>query len=189
MIYTEKEIAQLSEEELMDIISIILMNGQILYFDQVFSIDEESVILKNDERIYFSNDESKKSTIEKYKKYKMFTIIHDSRERVSTLKLAENHLEEMMNKKINKFDKMAQESTKLMTDTMIKSISNIKTFLIQEIDPSIKRLNNISIQLENELHSKLPEINRQISNIKTDELNIILDKLGNITKMLHEVVE
>ena len=188
-LYTEKEVLNMSREEIMNIISIKTADGNIIYFDQISNIDFDSVNLKNGESLPIISEGKYEELSELFVRYKMFCIMHDAKGNATSLQLAEDKFEKLMFKKIKEFENLTKASTDKMVNTVEDSIKNVEDTLIHAVTPAITLLNDTSKILNDTLKSTLLSVDEKIESMDSEELNKIIKKLSKISTLLAEVVE
>jgi uncharacterized coiled-coil protein SlyX len=187
-VYTTKEILKLSEDELLDIISVKTTDDIRIFFDQIVSIDPSQVVLSNAENISIFTYERYEELVALFARYKMFKIMHDPKEVFGELQKETNILKNDFETRLLKLEDTMASQIELFSTTLDNKIDRMEKNILINISPAIDKLNNTSDEILKELSQSLVKVQSKIESIDTQSLNSTLDRLKNISSLLGEVV-
>jgi len=188
-IYTEKEIHKMDINDILSIISITTVDGDVIYFDNVATIDPANVFLKYGEPIPISSYEKYEELRSKYERYILFKIVKDPTDQVASLLKHKIELIERNDIEMRAMrEQFANEMSILRTD--IKQELSIATDnMLQEMRSSIESLSTSAKKTNATVNDLVTNVNFKLDRIKANELNLVLDKLTRVTSLLADVVE
>ncbi len=187
--FTEREINEMSPNDILDIISISTLDDDIVYLDNVVSVSPGEVLLKHGEPIPVSSYEKYEELRLRFERYKLFKIVKDPTDQVASLlkhkiELTEQNIVEMQEMR----GQFATEMETLREDVR-NSMNNASDKMLQEMRISIESLKDSAKKTSDTVNDLVTNVNFKLDRIKANELNAVLDKLKVVTTMLADVVE
>lgn len=187
--YTEQEMLELSKDELMDILSVKTADDVIIYFDLISNIEIDQVLLKDGESIPIASYEKYYELSNKFSRYKMFKLMHDRDDTISSLQKAEQRLEEMIIARMETLEHLFQNNTERMISKIDYEVSTIRDSVMDKVSPAVAELTTIAKNSSRELRSSIEDVDRKIRQLDHKKLDGIIEKLSKVSELLAEVVE
>lgn len=187
--FTEEEIVDLSKDELMDILGVKTADDVIIYFDLISNIEMDQVFLKDGDVIPIASYEKYYELSNKFARYKMFKLMHDREDTISSLQKAEQKLENMIIEKMEKLENLFQDNTIKIFQTIENEVSQVRDSVMEKVSPAVAELTTIAKNSSRELQDSIEEVNRKIRQLDHKDLDKTIEKLKKVSEMLAEVVE
>lgn len=188
-IFTEQEINSMETGDILDIISINTIDDDVIYLDNVLSISPGEVVLKFGDPIPISSYEKYEELRLRFERYKLFKIVKDPTDQVASLlkhkiELTEQNINEMQEMRGQFADEMS-----ILREDIRTSMNNASDKMLQEMRTSIDSLKDSAKKTNDTVNDLVSNVNFKLDRIKANELNLVLEKLQKVTKLLADVVE
>ena len=207
MLYTKEELLELTSDELLDIISIISLDGRVIFLDNVVMIETDCLVMdEGQDNINITSPESFKLISDKMTRFKMLKAtgsLNDLKEK--------NHLEKLIITRLDTIDININAQLAEINDNMNKNFSQIAKHVgtvigtlqaglqsqidniseslsnkvMEQLIPEVRKINDQSVVLS----STLADVQDKIRRINFTKLTTVTDSLENISKLLSEVIE
>ena len=200
MTFTSEALADMSNEELIDIISIVSENGVRIYLDDVLQITQYFIELQNGTELEIENPSRASSLQSQFARYKMLKIQHSSNDTFKTLIEISQKLEDKFNSKIEVLSSTIEEVLNSVTRQNIDMIAklenaNTKSMSLMEhriadgFEKPLALLTSQVSDLKRKHERTLDSIQNTLTSIDPSNLEKSTARLDKITKMLSDVIE
>jgi len=187
--YSENEVLELGQDELLNIISIRTTDDITIFFDQILSVEPNEVIINGMDNIPISSYEKYEEITKLFARYKLFRIMHDPEGTLNVLQQASSKLENIILTRMNDLEAMINQNSQRMVNHFESEIGSVRDTVLGQIEPAVTQLNETSNSANVKLGSLLTDIQRKIDSINTTNLNTTITKLQKVSNLLGEVVE
>ena len=187
--FSMETVLDMSNEELLDIIAEKTKNGTYIFFDDIISIDDEKIILKNEEEIIITSNTKYKELVAKQARHKLFRVMHDPESTMASIQKVVESLERKTEMRLSVIEDQIQLSVNDLATRMKVQTDKIEQSLISAIQVPIQNLQSTAETLNVDVDNALIALTQKIKNIDDTRVAVVIDKLSEITDLLAEVTE
>ncbi len=196
MFFNEDALYDMSNNELLELVSYITTTGIHIFFDTFESVDPSYVLLKSGEKIPIRNISQYNDIFSKFTRYKVFRLTQDKDNKMSeslnNLIVIEDRLDLKLAEIEKSFDLKVESLYEKLTVRIGEQVNNLTLAIkpvLQDMQQEQRRsTHELQTEIQN-IKSSAKQLSRASEDIKTEELNSIVTHLGTVSKLLAEVVE
>lgn len=185
--YNVESVQNMSYDKLSDFISIKTTDGELIFLDDIVSINHDSIALRYGISFGITSEEKYNILIDKLKKFKMFKLFNN--ESSVEIMREKNRLQEEYNTLVAKnTDLIKTQLDEIKTHIQV-SIVGAKMESLNEMKKSLNKMESSAIDARQVINHLSNTIELKMKKIDDHKFAHLIDKLNKVTDVLSDVFE